>query len=133
MYQNTVDIMGFLGADAENRTTKDGVPFTVLSLATKRSWKDAQGDWQSHVDWHRVTCFGAIAEFAASLKKAAHVHITGYLRSREVEKPVNGKSKKSSATVKVQVWEVRAIRIAKLDRAVEANPSTDIPADDPAF
>ncbi|HEV2417297.1 MAG TPA: single-stranded DNA-binding protein [Terriglobia bacterium] len=131
MYQNTVDIMGFLGADAENRTTKDGVPFTTLSLATKRSWKDAQGEWQSHTDWHRVTCFGAVAEFAASLKKGAHVHVTGYLRSREVEKPVTGKSKKSSATVKFTGWEVRAIRIAKLDRAVEANPSTDIPADDP--
>lgn len=128
MYQNTVDIMGFLGADAENRTTKDGVSFTVLSLATKRSWKDAQGEWQSHTDWHRVTCFGTVAEFAASLKKGAHVHITGYLRSREVEKPVT--SAKNSATVKVLAWEVRAIRIAKLDRAVEANPSTDTPADD---
>ncbi len=37
MYQKTVDIMGFLGADAENRTTNDSVAFTVLSLATKRS------------------------------------------------------------------------------------------------
>ena len=132
MYQNTVDIMGFLGADAENRTTKDGVPFTVLSLATKRSWKDAQGEWQSHTDWHRVTCFGAIAEFGASLKKGAHVHITGYLRSREVEKPVTGKSKKNSATVKVLAWEVRAIRIAKLDRAAQEDHSNDIPANNPA-
>ncbi|MDE3180038.1 MAG: single-stranded DNA-binding protein [Acidobacteriota bacterium] len=118
MYQNVVDVMGFLAADAENRTTKDGVPFTVLSLATKRSWKDAQGDWQSHSDWHRVTCFGAVAEFAASLKKGAHIHVTG-------------KTKKNSTTVKVLAWEVRAIRIAKLDRAVEADPSTDIPTDDP--
>ncbi|MGH9326724.1 MAG: single-stranded DNA-binding protein [Terriglobia bacterium] len=129
MYQNTVDIMGFLGADAENRTTKDGAAFTVLSLATKRSWKDAQGEWQSRTDWHRVTGFGAVAEFAASLKKGAHVHITGYLRSREVEKPVNGN--KGGATLKFTAWEVRAIRIAKLDRAVEANP--DIPADDSTF
>jgi single-strand DNA-binding protein len=132
MYQNSVDIMGYLGSDAETKTIRDGVPFTVLSLATKRSWKDAQGEWQSHTDWHRVTCFGNLAEFAAGLKKGAHVHITGYLRSREVEKPVTGKSKKSSATVKVQLWEVRAIRIAKLDRTAEENPSTDIPADDPA-
>jgi single-strand DNA-binding protein len=130
MYQNSVDIMGFVGANAENRTTKDGVPVTVLSLATKRSWKNAQGEWQSHTDWHRVTCFGAIAEFAAGLSKGAHLHVTGYLRSREVEKPVAGKN---SATVKFTAWEVRAIRIAKLDRTVEANPSTGIPADDPAF
>ncbi|MGH2506938.1 MAG: hypothetical protein ACRDHZ_05925 [Ktedonobacteraceae bacterium] len=55
------------------------------------------------------------------------------MRSHEFEKPVDGKSKKNSATVRFTAWEVRAIRIAKLDRAVEANPSTDIPADDPAF
>jgi single-strand DNA-binding protein len=131
VYQNSVDIMGFLGADGENPTTKDGVPVAVLSLATKRSWKDAQGDWQSHTDWHRVTCFGAEIEFAASLRKSAHVHVTGCLRSREVEKPVTGG--KNSVTVKFTAWEVCAIRIAKLDRAVEANSSTDIPADHPAF
>jgi single-strand DNA-binding protein len=131
MYQNSVDIMGFLGADSENRTTRDGVPITVLSLATKRSWKDAQGEWQSQTDWHRVTCFGAVAQFAAELRRGAHLHVTGYLRSREVEKPVTGS--KNSAGVKFTAWEVRAIRIAKLDRAVEANSSTDIPADDPAF
>lgn len=128
MFANSVYLIGFLGSNAEAKTTKDGVPFTVLSLATKRSWKDAQGDWQSHSDWHRITCFGATAEFAAGLKKSAHIHVTGYLRSREVEKPVTGK--KNGATVKFTAWEVRAIRIAKLDRAVEASPSTDTPADD---
>jgi single-strand DNA-binding protein len=103
---------------------------TILSLATKRSWKDAQGKRQSYTNWHRIACFGPVAEFAASLKKGAHVHVTGYLRSRQVARPVNGKSKKNRATVKVLAWEVRAIRIAKLDRTVEANPSTHIPADD---
>jgi single-strand DNA-binding protein len=126
MYQNSVDIIGFLGGDAENRTTKHGVPVTILSLTTKRSWKDAQGEWQSDTDWHRVTCFATVAQFASELKRGAHLHVTGYLRSREVEKPVTGG--KNSATVKFTAWEVRAIRIAKLDRAVEANPSTDDPA-----
>ena len=67
VYQNRVDLMGFLGADAQSRTTRDGVPFTVLSLATKRSWKDSQGEWQSHTDWHRVIprLRDQVAEFAA--------------------------------------------------------------------
>jgi hypothetical protein len=34
LYQKSVDLMGFLGAYAESRTTRDGVPFTVVSLAT---------------------------------------------------------------------------------------------------
>ena len=29
-----------------------------------------------------------VAEFASSLKKGAHVRLTGYLRSREIEKQV---------------------------------------------
>jgi single-stranded DNA-binding protein len=87
----------------------------------------------SPTDRHGVTCIGQVAEFAASPRKGARVHITGYLRSREVEKPVVGKSKKTSVTVKVLSWGVRAFRIAKLDRAVETNPSTDTPADDPAY
>ena len=102
MYQNSVDLMGFLGSDAEGRNTRDGVPLTVLSLATKRSWKDSKGEWQSQTEWHRVTCFGQLAEFASSLKKGAHIHITGYLRSREIEKNGTGRGKKSGAKAKVR-------------------------------
>jgi len=100
VYQNSVDLMGFLGADAQSRTTRDGVPLTVLSLATKRSWKDSKGEWQSQTEWHRVTCFGQLAEFASSLKKGAHIHVTGYLRSREIEKQVAGPGRKAVTAVK---------------------------------
>ena len=40
MYQNRVTLIGFLGKDAEVKTTRNNASFTVLSLATKRSWKD---------------------------------------------------------------------------------------------
>ena len=66
------------------------------------------------------------------MKKGAHLHLTGYLRSREIEKNGTGRGKKSEAKAKVRAWEVRAIRIAKLDRAVQEDPSNYIPADNPA-
>jgi single-stranded DNA-binding protein len=62
------------------------------------------------------------------LKKGAHIHITGYLRSREIEKNGTGRGEKSGAKLKVRAWEVRTIRIAKLDRAVQEGPSNDNPA-----
>ena len=96
-------------------------------------WKDSKGEWRSHADWHRVTCFGQVAEFGASLRKGAHIHITGYCRSHEIEKSGNGCGKKSGAQATVWACEVRAIRIAKLDRAVQEHPSTDIPAYNPAL
>lgn len=72
------------------------------------------------------------AEFASSLKKGAHIHVTGYLRSREIEKQGAGRGEKTGAGVKVQAWEVRATRIVKLDRAAQEDPPTDIPAKDHA-
>jgi single-strand DNA-binding protein len=86
------------------------------------------GKWQSHTDWHHASCFGQVAEFASSLKKGAHILITGYLRSREIEKDRCGRGKKCGAKETVRAWEVRAIRIAKLDRTVQEDPSTDNPS-----
>jgi hypothetical protein len=57
-----------------------------------------------------------------------HIHITGYLRSRELERNGTSRGKKSGAKATIRAWEVRAIRIAKLDRAVQEDPSTDNPA-----
>jgi len=45
MYQNSVDLMGFLGADADSRNTRDGVPLTVLSLATVSFRQACVGGW----------------------------------------------------------------------------------------
>ena len=58
--------------------------------------------------------FGPLADFAATLKKGAHVQIQGELRSREYEKPLEGKKK---VTVKQRIWEIHITSILKLDRA----------------
>jgi single-stranded DNA-binding protein len=87
MFQNRVTLIGFLGKDAEKRATKNDTPYTVLSLATKDSWKDRAGEWQSRTEWHRCIVWGAkFAAFAADIKKGAHLQVEGELRSREYEK-----------------------------------------------
>ncbi len=63
---NRVSLIGFLGKDAEVKTTRNNAHFTVLSLATKRSWKDREtGEWQSKSTWHRIICWGRLADYAA--------------------------------------------------------------------
>ncbi|HEV2498892.1 MAG TPA: single-stranded DNA-binding protein [Terriglobia bacterium] len=86
---------------------------------------------QLQTEWHRISCFAGVAEFASSLRKGAHIYVSGYLRLREVEKNGTGRGKTSGAKAKVRAWEVRAIRIAKLDRAAQEDPSNDIPANNP--
>ncbi len=57
-YLNSVTIIGFVGADPEQRQARNnGSKFTVLSAATHRSWKNAQAEWSSKTEWHRVCVF----------------------------------------------------------------------------
>ena len=116
MYQNRISLVGFTGNDAEARTTSNQTPYTVLSLATKSSYKDKKsGEYISHTEWHRILVWGKLGEFARTLKKGAHLLVEGELRSREY-------ADKKNKGVQRRVWEVRASSILKLDRAVQAPP-----------
>ena len=48
-YLNSVTIIGFVGADPEQRQARNnnGSKFTVLSVATQRSWKNTDDEWAS--------------------------------------------------------------------------------------
>jgi single stranded DNA-binding protein len=64
---NQITIIGFTGSDAEAHYTQNGTLVVTLSVATKESWKDADGNWQSRPDWHRIVSFGKQAEFTRVL------------------------------------------------------------------
>jgi single stranded DNA-binding protein len=116
-YLNSVTIVGFVGADPEQRHTKgNGSKFTVFSVATQRSWKNAEDEWVSKTEWHRVSIFRPrLAEYvSAVIKKGSHVLIEGSLASSTYERP-NGKGKKS-ATTKITSWTIRADMVRRLDR-----------------
>jgi single-strand DNA-binding protein len=112
MYSNRVMITGFVGRDAESRTTRNDNTFTTLSVATKRSWKNRETDtYESQTTWHRCVVFGPQAAFAATLLKGTHVQIEGELRTREYTDQATG--------VKKSITEIRVFRITKLDRAAK--------------
>ena len=114
MYANRVSLTGFLGKDAEVKTTRSNASFTVLSLATKRSWKDRETEeWKSETTWHRIIAWGKLGEYAANLTKGAHLQIEGEIRTRDYVQKTGGKK---VAEAKKTITEVRATSIAKLDR-----------------
>jgi single stranded DNA-binding protein len=131
-YLNSVTLVGFVGADPEQRQTKgNGTKFTVLSVATQRSWKSTQDEWASKTEWHRVCVFRPqLAErVATAIKKGSHVLVEGELVSSTYERP-NGKSKKS-ATTKITSWSIRADVVRKLDRG-EPEPEVFVSGSDPS-
>jgi single-strand DNA-binding protein len=116
-YLNSVTLVGFVGADPEQRQAKgNGLKFTVFSLATQRSWKNVDDEWSSKTEWHRVVVFRPLLaeRIVATIKKGAHVLVEGSLVSSTYEQP-NGKGKKSKTT-KITSWSIRADDVRKLDR-----------------
>ena len=132
MYLNSVQIIGFVGKDPERRQARaNDAAFTVLSVATQRSWKNADDEWASKTEWHRVVAWNSLGErVAASLHQGDHVLVEGTLVSSSYAREY-GKGKKAT-TVKHTVWQIRADSIRKLNRGekepeVTASGSTTLP------
>lgn len=76
--KNTVTLVGFAGNNPEVRETQSGAKITSLSLATSRSYKDAQDKRQTETEWHRITCFNGIGKCVTEhVTKGAMVMVTG--------------------------------------------------------
>jgi single-strand DNA-binding protein len=114
MYQNRVSIIGFVGNEAQIKNTKNG-PVATFSVASKSSWKNSKGGYDSRTDWHHCAVWGKLTEFAGRLEKGAHVQVEGELRYREFK--VDRGSDPENASVPCRSAEIHVHRILKLDRA----------------
>ena len=130
MYQNRISLIGFVGNDVQLKYTKNGTPVAVLSVATKSSWRNPNGGYNSRTEWHRCTAWNKLAEFVGTLEKGAHVQIEGEVRYREYEED-GGDS--TATPIRRRLAEIHASRILKLDRAAKQDDpaSEDDPSDCP--
>jgi single-strand DNA-binding protein len=79
---NRVTLLGNVTHDPEAHTTKSGRPLATLSIATNRSWKDAAGEYKKEAEFHRLVCFGQLADFSADrVKKGAPLYVEGRLHT----------------------------------------------------
>lgn len=92
---NKVILIGRLGADPIQRTTKNGNPVVNFSVATSRKLKPISGAdepggegrrWEEETQWHQVVVWGKQGEYCAQyLRKGHGVYLEGSLRSRQYE------------------------------------------------
>lgn len=81
---NLVILTGRLGRDPESRTTQSGTTVCTLSVATDEREKDRDGNWVKRPEWHRVVCFGKVAENVARyLEKGRQLSVQGRLRTNK--------------------------------------------------
>lgn len=77
MFSETT-VVGYLGRDPEQRFTPSGQSVTNFSVATTRSWTDAQGEKQEKTTWFKVTTWGKLADLCAQyLSKGRLVLVQG--------------------------------------------------------
>jgi single-strand DNA-binding protein len=133
MNLNQHTIIGFTGKDAESKSLPNGTPVVKFSVATKRSWKDDQGEWQEKTQWHNVVAFGnGFSVLAERLRKGTHVFVQGELTTREYDRTIkvgNGK-KPIEHVIQQLVVELKADTIRILDRTAKSEPS--VAAEPPA-
>jgi single-strand DNA-binding protein len=121
--KNRITLIGFLGKDAEARSTPNGNHYTRFSLATSVSWKEnGNNEYKTRTEWHGVICWNKLADWAGNLKKGAYVEVEGELRYREYTPAESDRS--------LRVAEIYAASILALDRSAVQPSSTD-PDSDP--
>ena len=108
--KNRITLIGFLGQDAESRSTPNGTTYTRLSLATSASWKETgSNEYKTRTEWHRVISWNKLAEWAGILQKGAYIEVEGELRYREYTPAESDRS--------LRVAEIHAKSILALDRS----------------
>ena len=80
---NKVMIIGRLGRTPEMRYTPSGRPVTSFSVATSRSWVNAEGERREETEWFNVVAWGNLAEICKQhLTKGQQVYVEGRLQTR---------------------------------------------------
>ena len=79
---NKVIMIGRLGREPDVRLSREsGTMWCSFTLATHRRVRVDDG-WNEHTDWHRVKCFGGLAEHCGTyLSKGSLVAIDGAVHS----------------------------------------------------
>lgn len=81
---NKVEIQGFLGRDAEEKTFESGRTLVSMSIATNESFKNKNDEWINNTTWHNVAYWkNKKDEDLSFLKKGELVSVTGKLNTRK--------------------------------------------------
>lgn len=81
---NQVIIAGNLGTDPQCNTLQNGTSVATISVGTNESYKDANGQVQERVEWHRVVFWSKLADIVRQyLRKGSAVLVSGKLRSKK--------------------------------------------------
>jgi len=84
---NRLQIIGRLGKDPVEKSTKKGTKFAFFTVAVDRNWKGSDGKTQKATDWFNVEAWGRLGEICLEyLTKGRLIFLEGRLRTDRYEK-----------------------------------------------
>ena len=125
---NKVIIIGRLGRDPEMRYTPSGKPVTSFSVATNRSWVNAEGERREDTEWFNVIAWGNLAEICKQyLTKDQQVYVQGRLQTRGWEDQSGKKHYRTElvANEMIMLGERKSDEAAEEAREREAKPENN--------
>ncbi len=130
---NQLTIVGYVGKNAETKYVTNGTPVVKFSVATKKAWKDEQGEWKDRTQWHNVIAYGkGVEPVAERLVKGALVFVQGEVMTREYDRTikVTVSNKSIDHVIQQLVVELKADAIRVLDRSVNSQSDAAEPIHD---
>ncbi|MDD5103704.1 MAG: single-stranded DNA-binding protein [Candidatus Peribacteraceae bacterium] len=97
---NRVTLLGNVTHDPDIRATKAGQPVSSIGFATNRAWRDQEGTLQREPEFHRLVCFGPLAEFSEKrVKKGVPLYVEGRLHTSRFEDKKGAKQSRTEIMV----------------------------------
>ena len=120
---NKAQLIGNVGADPVVKDLPSG-KLSNFNIATSESFKDKDGVKQEKTEWHRIVCFGNVAEIVEKyVRKGSSVYVEGKIQTRKYE----DKDKVERYTTEIVVSTIRL-----LGKKNDENGTVSQPASAPA-
>ena len=83
---NNFRLKGFVGNEPEITNLENASKLVTLRIATNENYTDKNGEKKTITDWHSVTLWNSVAEYAEkNVKKGSLVIVEGRIKPRSYE------------------------------------------------
>jgi single-strand DNA-binding protein len=119
---NSATLIGHIGQEPDVRHTQSGTTVASFSLATNNKYKNESGEWIETTEWHRVVCFGKLAEIVQDIaEKGQKVAVRGRITYNEWETKEGVKRK--DMQIKCEDFQILSSKSERTRSAPEPKPT----------
>jgi single-strand DNA-binding protein len=83
LQKNRIEVAGYLAPKPVRRFLPSGMPVSNVRLGETYASQDGQGSTQKHRNWHNLSFYGDLADFALTYDKGDNIFVEGSIEQRK--------------------------------------------------